>query len=142
LDAIKQLSDAGIFVNVMIAPIVPAITDHEIVSIMKRAVEAGAKSAGYTVMRLPYAVKDLFEQWLAVHFPNRKEKVLSRIRALRDGKLNDPNFGSRMRGEGIFAEQIGRTFDIARRKFGIDKPRLELSTAAFRRPAGNQMELF
>lgn len=141
LDAIRQLSEAGIPVNVMVAPIIPAITDHETIAIMERAAQAGAVSAGYTVMRLPYAVKDLFEQWVKSHFPHRSEKVLNRIRALRDGKLNDSTWGQRMRGEGIFAEQIAQTFKIARRKFGLDQPRGELSTASFRRPGGNQLEL-
>jgi DNA repair photolyase len=141
LDAIKQLSDAGIPVNVMVAPIVPAITDHETVLILKRAAEAGAVSAGYTVMRLPYAVKDLFEQWVKTHFPDRAEKVLNRIRSLRDGKLNDSTWGKRMRGEGIFADQISSTFKVAVRKFGLDRPRPELSTAGFRRPGGNQLAL-
>src|SRR3954468_8478131 len=98
------------------------------ISIIQRAAEAGAISAGYTVMRLPFAVKELFEQWITAHFPDKKEKVLGRVRALRDGQLNDPNFGSRLRGEGIFAEQIAKTFAVACRKFGLDKPRPELST--------------
>ncbi|MDB6026417.1 MAG: Radical domain protein [Verrucomicrobiales bacterium] len=141
IDAIRQLSRAGIPVNVMVAPIVPAITDHEIISIIGRAVEAGATSAGYTVMRLPYAVKDLFTQWVQTHFPDRSEKVLNRIRELRGGKLNDSTWGTRMHGEGIFAEQIAKTFDVACRKFGIDKPRPEMSTASFRRPPSDQLEL-
>ena len=141
LDAIRQLSSAGIPVNVMVAPVVPAITDHEMVSIIERAVEAGATSAAYVVMRLPYAVKDLFEQWVKTHFPDRADKVLNRLRSLRGGKLYDATWGKRMSGEGIFAEQIEKTFDIACRKFGLNKPRPELSTDNFKRPAGNQLEL-
>jgi DNA repair photolyase len=87
-------------------------------------------------MRLPGAVAGLFESWLERHFPERREKVLHRIRELRGGRLNDPRFGSRMRGEGIFAEQIRALFHSARRRHGLDQPLPELSTAAFRRPAG------
>ena len=94
------------------------------------------------MLRLPYAVAPLFEQWLDRHFPAKKEKVLNRIRSLRGGKLNDPNFGSRMTGQGIFAEQIDRIFEVARRKAGITNPSLDLSTAHFRRPASPQLSLF
>ncbi len=141
LDAIRQLSSAGIPVNVMVAPVVPAITDYEMVNIIERAAEAGAISAGYVVMRLPYAVKDLFEEWVKTHFPDRADKVLTRIRALRGGKLYDAQWGKRMHGEGIFSEQIATTFRIATKKFGLDKPRPELSTTAFRRAGGTQMDL-
>jgi DNA repair photolyase len=141
LEAIRQLTKAGIPVNVMVAPVVPAITDHEMIKIIGRAAEAGATSAAYVVMRLPYAVKDLFSQWVQAHLPDRADKVLNRIRELRGGKLYDAEWGKRMHGEGIFAEQIEKTFDIACRKYGLDKPRAELSAAAFRRPPGNQLEL-
>ena len=141
LAAIEKLSRAGIPVGVLVAPIIPALTDHEILPIIERATDAGAKFAGYTIVRLPFAVKDLFEQWVENHFPQRKEKILNRIRAIRDGKLNDANFGSRMRGEGIFAEQIAQTFAVACRKAGIGKNSPELSTANFRRPQGQQLSL-
>ncbi len=142
LAAIRELSRAGIPVNVMVAPVVPALTDHEMFSILQHSAEAGAQSAGYVVMRLPYAVKELFEQWLIAHFPEKKEKVLARIRSLRDGKLNDANWGSRMKGQGIFAEQIARNFEVAARKTGLDKNRIELSTAAFKAPGGKQLQFF
>lgn len=141
IEAIQQLSAAGVPVNLMVAPVVPAITDHEMVNIMERGAEAGAVSAAYTVMRLPYAVKELFEQWVVAHFPDRSEKVLNRIRSMRGGKLNDSTWGQRMHGQGIFAEQIEQTFRVARKKFGLDKPRPDLSIASFRRPPGNQLEL-
>lgn len=141
LDAIRQLTAAGIPVNVMVAPVVPAITDHEMLKIMERAAQAGAVSAAYTVMRLPHAVKDLFEQWVKTHFPDRSEKVLNRIRSLRGGKLNDSTFGQRMHGQGIFADQIEQTYRIGVKKFGLNKPRPGLSTAEFRKPPGNQLEL-
>jgi DNA repair photolyase len=134
LAAIRELSSAGIPVNVMVAPVIPGITDHEIPAIVAAAVEAGASSAGCLPVRLPFAVKDLFVQWLERHFPERKEKVLGRIRDMRGGKLNDPNFGTRMQGEGVFAEQIHNLFAVACRKAGLRGSRGELSTTSFRVP--------
>jgi DNA repair photolyase len=134
LAAIRELSSAGIYVNVMVAPVIPGITDHEIPAIVATAVEAGARSAGCLPVRLPFAVKDLFVEWLDRHFPDRKEKVLGRIRDMRGGKLNDPNFGTRMQGHGVFAEQIHNLFAVACRKAGLGETRAELSTAAFQVP--------
>jgi len=141
LEAVRQLAAAGIPVGVMVAPIVPGLTDHEVPAILRAAAEAGATTAGRTVVRLPHGVKDLFSDWLDAHFPDRKAKVLNRVRSMRDGKLNDPNFGSRMSGEGPFAESIHQMFDLHRRKLGLTK-KIELSTAAFRRPANPQLSLF
>jgi DNA repair photolyase len=141
LAAIRELAQGGIPTGVLVAPVVPGLTDHELPSIIAAAVEAGAQFAGYVTLRLPYAVAPLFEQWLTHHFPGRKEKVLNRIRALRGGKLNNSEFGSRMRGEGIFAEQIGALFSVACRKAGIAGNRPNLSTAAFRRSEGSQLAL-
>ncbi len=141
LEAIRTLTDAGIPVGVMVAPVIPGLTDHEILPIMDAAKKAGAVTAGHTLVRLPFAVKDLFENWLTAHFPERKDKVLARIRDVRGGKLNDPNFGSRMRGQGIFAEQIHATFKIGRQKLGFGHF-AGLSSAAFRSPRGKQMGLF
>ena len=115
LEAIRELAQAGIPVGVNVAPIVPGLTDPELPAILQAAAEAGATAAGYTVVRLPYAVAPLFEKWLATHFPDRKGAVLNRLRSLRGGKLNDPQWGTRMRGEGIFADQIGQLFEVARR---------------------------
>jgi len=137
-EAVRQIAAAGIPVGVMVAPVVPAITDHEMPRILAAAAEAGAHSAGYTVLRLPWAVSPLFQQWLEEHFPDRKEKVLSRIRDLRDGKLYDSTWGVRGRGTGLFADQIGQIFEIAARKAGLNKRSFELSTAAFRRPTAQQ----
>jgi DNA repair photolyase len=142
LAAIRELAAAGIPVGVNVAPIIPGLTDHEMPAILKAAAEAGATSAGYTVVRLPYAVAPLFEKWLETHFPDRKEKVLSRLRAMRGGKLYDAQWGKRFSGEGIFAEQIAQMFEIARRKAGIANDTGEPSTAAFRRPGGAQLSLF
>ena len=142
LATITALSRAGIPVGVLLAPLIPGLTDHEIPSLVQAAVAAGARCAGHVTLRLPHAVSPLFEQWLETHFPEKKEKVLNRLRALRGGKLYDAEFGKRMRGEGIFADQMDRLFDVACRKAGIAGNRLELSTAAFRRPAKDQFELF
>jgi DNA repair photolyase len=140
LAALRTLSQSGIRVGVLVAPVIPGLTDHEIPAILAAAAEHGAKSASYVNLRLPYAVAPLFEEWLVQHFPDRKEKVLNRIRSLRSGKLNDPRFGTRMTGEGLFAEQISQLFEVARRKAGLDEHGPDLSTSAFRRPARPQLE--
>jgi DNA repair photolyase len=142
LEAIRRLSQAGVYVGVLMAPIIPGLTDHEIPALLAAAAEAGAKFAGHVTLRLPHAVAPLFEKWLETHFPDRKEKVLNRLRAMRGGKLYDSEFGQRMRGEGIFADQIDQLFDVARRKAGIPQRSSELSVAAFRRPGGAQLQLF
>jgi len=142
LAAIRTLSEAGVNVGVLAAPMIPGLNDHEVTHIIAQSVEAGAKFAGWVPLRLPYAVGPLFERWLETHFPDRKENVLNRVRSIRGGKLNDPNFGSRMRGQGVFADQMSQMFDIACRKAGLSGVRPELSTTHFKRPAGPQLELF
>ena len=142
LEAVRTLSAAGIPTGVLVAPIIPAITDHEIPRILKAAAEAGAVSASYTILRLPYAVAPLFEKWLDEHFPEKKDRVISRIHQLRGGKMNDPRFSSRHRGEGIFSEQIKSLFTIAKRRAGLQDRSMELSVDSFRRPLRSQMELF
>lgn len=144
LEAIEALSSAGIPVGVMVAPIIPGLTDHEIPAILNAAAKAGARFAGVVPVRLPLAVAPLFENWLERNYPNRKDKVLNRIRSLRGGKLNDSNFGSRMKGQGIFAKQISTMFKLAVRKAGLDKPFPSLSTEHFRRvhSVGGQLDLF
>jgi DNA repair photolyase len=141
LEAVAQLRDAGVPVGVMVAPVIPGLTDHEVPSILEACGKAGAQFAGYTVVRLPYAVAPLFEHWLEEHFPDRKEKVLGRIRHLRGGeRLNNSRWHARMTGDGIFAEQIASLFEVGCRRAGIgDRPKL--STAAFRR-AQEQLSLF
>jgi DNA repair photolyase len=141
LATIRKLAEAGIPVGVMIAPIIPALNDFEIPKLIEAAVDAGAKFAGRVVLRLPHAVAPLFEGWLERHFPQRKEKVLERIRSLRGGKLNDGRFESRMTGEGIFAAQIEQMFDVACRRMGINGAHPQLSTRSFRRVEAGQMEL-
>jgi DNA repair photolyase len=121
---------------------IPGLNDHEMVNIIGEAAKAGAKFAGYVPLRLPWAVKNLFENWLENHFPDRKDNVLNRIRAMRGGKLNDSTFGSRMSGDGIFAEQLNQMFHVACRKVGFsDENRPLLTAENFRRPSGPQMAL-
>jgi len=145
LAAIEALSRAGVPVGVFMAPVIPGLTDHEIPAVLSAAAQAGARSAGYVPLRLPHGVGELFEGWLARHFPDRKEKVLNRIRALRGGRLNDPNFGTRMRGEGNLADQIEALFDVSCRKAGLAGKPPELSAEAFRVPfsaAGHKQRIF
>ena len=142
LRTIAELAKAGVPTGAMVAPVIPGLTDHELPAIVKAAAEAGAQFAGMVPVRLPYAVKDLFQQWLERHFPDRKAKVLAQIRAIRGGKLNESEFGKRMQGEGIFAEQMTQMFDVACRKAGIAGRGPRLSTAAFRTAAGKQLNLW
>lgn len=142
LAAVKALAEAGIPVGYLQAPMIPGLTDSEAPAIAQAAADAGATFAGYVALRLPFAVKSLFEQWLEQHFPDRKEKILNRIRAIRGGKLNDPNFKTRMRGEGIFAEQMGELFQLACKKAGINKRWPDLTTKHFHRPGTSQLSLF
>lgn len=142
LEAIAALAEAGIPTGVLIAPVIPSLTDHEIPNILRSAVAAGAAFAGMVPLRLPYAVAPLFEEWLERHLPDQKEKVLNRIRSIRGGKLNDPRFGSRMEGEGIFSDQIRSLFDLACRKHGIAGRSPRLSSAHFRASLPAQERLF
>src|SRR4051794_27645488 len=133
LDAISQLAKAGVPVGVMVAPVVPAITEHEMPKILAAAKNAGATEAGFVVLRLPWAVAPLFEQWVGEHFPDRKAKVMNRIRELREGKLYDSEWRVRQRGKGIFAEQMQAMFDIGCRRAGLNEVDVELSATSFRR---------
>jgi DNA repair photolyase len=142
LRAVEELAAAGVPVNVMLAPVVPGLTDHEIPAILDAAAAAGARGAGCLPLRLPGAVAGLFTAWLEEHFPERRDKVLNRLRSMRGGRLHDSRFGVRMRGEGVFAEQIRTLFHTARRRAGLDRRATTLSTAAFRRPGVDQMALF
>lgn len=142
LSAIYELSQAGIPTGVLVAPIIPAINDHEIPQILKAASQHGAKSAGHVLLRLPYAVKDLFLNWLEKHFPDRKQKVINRIFSLRGGKLNDATFGKRMSGEGIFADQINQLFEVSCKQWGLNQRTNHLSVSSFKRDAFGQMNLF
>ncbi len=141
LAAVETLAKGGVPVGVLVAPVIPALNDHEVPSVLAVAKAAGAGWAGTEILRLPLTVSPIFEQWLEQNSPEKKEKVLNRIRAIRGGKLNDSRFGSRMCGEGIFADQILQMFHAARRKVGIPEDGPELSSAAFRRPEGAQLGL-
>jgi DNA repair photolyase len=141
LDAIATLVRAGVPTGVLVAPIIPALTDSEIPHILEKAAAAGARAAGHVVLRLPHGVKDIFDAWLEAHYPDRKEKILSRVRALRGGELYQAGYGERMSGTGVFAEQIHALFDASRRKYGLTARAWTPSTAAFRRPTA-QGELF
>lgn len=142
LRAIEDLSRAGVPVGTLVAPVIPGLTDHEMPAILQAASVAGARTAGYVPLRLPYGVSALFEEWLSIHVPGQKEKILGRIREVRGGRLNDPNFVSRMQGEGPYAEHIRSLFEVTCRKLGLNAEPPELSTAAFRRPGPLQMALF
>jgi DNA repair photolyase len=132
--AVETLARAGVPVRVMVAPVIPGLNDREIPAILEAAAAAGARGAAYVALRLPYAVAPLFENWLERHFPNRREKVLNRLREMRGGRLYDSRFGARMKGEGVFADQIGTLFRAARAKAGLDGERFELCTTEFRLP--------
>ncbi len=142
LDAVKTLSDAGVPVGVMVAPIVPGLTDEEVPAILKTATRHGARRAAYVVLRLPGPVAPLFVHWLSDAFPERKDKVLRRLQELHAGKLTDSAFGRRMRGEGVWAEALSRLFRTMCRLHGLDRGMPPLSTDQFRRLAGDQLSLF
>jgi DNA repair photolyase len=142
LAAIKALAEADVPVGYLQAPMIPGLTDAEAPAIAVAAAQAGATFSGYVALRLPFAVKSLFEQWLERHYPDKKSKTLARVRDMRGGKLNDPNFKTRMRGEGIYAEQMAELFTLARKKSGIAERWPKLTTEHFRRPGIDQLKLF
>ncbi len=142
LETIAKLVERGIPCGLLMAPVVPGLTDHEIPAVVAAASEAGVSWARYIALRLPGAVAGLFENWLGEHYPGRKGKVLARVVSMRGGRLNDPRFGSRMRGEGAFADQIAALFESARKRQGLSTAGSGLTTALFRRPGGHQIDLF
>jgi DNA repair photolyase len=144
LKAVRALADAGVPVYVNMAPIIPAITDDEIEAIVGRAAAAGALGVSFIPVRLPWEVAPLFRAWLDTHFPERAGKVMATIQSLRGGRDNDPNFGTRMRGQGPWADLLRTRFLLARRKHGIDRnsEKMQLRTDLFRPPRGPQGELF
>ncbi|HEY2808479.1 MAG TPA: PA0069 family radical SAM protein [Steroidobacteraceae bacterium] len=144
LRAVQELNAAGVPTGVLVAPVIPALTDHELEAILEAAAAAGAPWAGYVLLRLPYEVKDLFREWLAEHYPQRAAHVMSVIQNLRGGRDNDPRFGTRMRGTGPFAELLRNRFRIACRRLNLNaSTRAPLSTALFRAPTlpGSQLGL-
>jgi len=140
--AIESLTQAGVPVGSLVAPVIPGLTDHEIPSILSAVAKAGAIAASYVPLRLPYGVAPLFEEWLTLHRPLQKEKILNRIRDIRGGRLNDPNFKTRMQGSGAYAEHIAELFEVTCRKAGLNSKRPTLAAKAFRRPGPSQRQLF
>ncbi|MBL8908312.1 MAG: radical SAM protein, partial [Rhizobiales bacterium] len=143
LGALEILSAAGIPTVAMVAPIIPAVNDSEIEAILKAASAAGVREAGYVLLRLPLEVRELFKEWLDSDMPDRAAKVMSLVRQTRQGKENDASFGRRMTGSGPYAWSIGRRFELACQRLGLNRDRLKLSTEQFRRPAhpGEQLSL-
>ena len=143
LRVIEQLSDAGVPVGVLVAPVIPAITDHEIEDILSAAKAAGATRAGYVLLRLPHELKIIFRDWLAEHYPDRAKHVMSLINQSRGGKDYDSQFGTRMRGTGPYAELLRTRFDLAKRKLGFAgaEERYELNTKLFRPPTPDTPQL-
>src|SRR6478672_11424593 len=148
LDVLRNLAGAKVPCGVMVAALIPALNDKTMEHVLEAAAQAGAAEAAYVIMRLPNELKDLFKEWLAEHYPQRAEHVMSVIRDMRGGKDNDPRFGTRMSGTGNYAELIAKRFDIACRKFGLNsreapRARAELDCSRFSPPTiGGQMMLF
>ena len=143
LAAIGALSEAGVPTHCSVSPIIPAITDQFIEAIVAQAAKLGAHSVGWIPLRLPHEVAPLFREWLDVHFPERASKVMNIVRSIRGGKDNDPNFGSRMKPSGVWAELLRKRFALARKRAGLGNPEFELDCSGFRRPElGGQLSLF
>jgi len=142
LDAIRELADNGIPVGIIIGPVIPGLTDQEIPKIIDESVKAGATMARYIMLRLPHSTKSIFENWLEQNFPNKKDKVLNRIKSMRAGKLYDSSFFKRDKGEGFFADQVQNLFTISCKKSGISANALNLSSTSFRFNKSTQLELF
>ncbi|MGH6853907.1 MAG: PA0069 family radical SAM protein [Aestuariivirga sp.] len=143
LRTLEILSAAGIPATVMVAPIIPAVNDSEIEAILKSAAAAGVRQAGYTMLRLPLEVKEIFQEWLMSEMPDRAGKVMSLIKSVRGGKVNDATFGRRMVGTGPYAWSIGRRFEMACRRLGLNRARVKLATDQFQCPPqpGEQLTL-
>jgi len=148
LEAIEALSGAGVPAGVMVAPVIPAINDSEIEAILARAYAAGAREGGYVVLRLPLELRDMFREWLQVHYPDRLKRAVSLMQSMREGKDYEAKWGRRMAGTGPYAWMIGRRFEMAARRLGYSETRSSLRTDLFRRPApaaseaGAQLSLF
>jgi DNA repair photolyase len=142
LKVVENLSSRGIPVNIMLAPVIPALNSHEIPDIIKAAANAGAVSAGYTIVRLNGAIKDIFTDWVEKTFPERAKKILHQIADCHGGKLNDSRFGKRMRGEGNIAEVIKDLFISSRNKYMAGREMRDYNLGAFKRPESGQLKLF
>jgi DNA repair photolyase len=143
LEAIRELAAAGVPVTVLAAPILPALNDHEIEKILEAAAEAGAGAAGYVLLRLPLEIKELFADWLAEHYPDRADRVMSLVRQTRGGALYQTEWGKRQTGTGAYADQIAKRFKMARKRHGLDQGHPPIDESRFRRPprAGDQLSL-
>jgi DNA repair photolyase len=144
LDAVKQLSDAGVPVTVLFAPCIPGLNDHEMEAVLERAAEAGASGAAYVALRLPLEIKDLFREWLETDHPDRARKVMSLVRQMRGGKDYDAQWGSRMKGEGPIAALMSKRFEAAKKRYGLNGRWGDLDMSLFRVPPkpGDQIDLF
>ena len=145
LEAMRRLSAAGIPVGVLVAPVIPFLTDHQIEPVLQAAWDNGARTAGYVLMRLPWEVKDLFKDWLMRHYPLKAGHVMSRVHEMRGGRDNDPRFGSRMRGSGELADLLAQRFHVACKRIGFNSGRRNgaLNATLFRVPGrSGQMPLF
>lgn len=144
LRAIRELSSRGVPVRVMMAPIIPGLTDHEIPKLLATVKEAGARGANFTLLRLPWAVAPIFMNWLQTHYPLKAARVEGLLRGAREGKLYQATFGERMRGSGAYASEIEQTFALFKRKLGLDEPWQPLDTSQFQAPRlpGGQLRLF
>jgi DNA repair photolyase len=142
LEAIHKLSAAGIPVGVMVAPVIPGLTDHEVPSILKAAADHGAQWAGFVPLRLALDVRVIFEDWLTHQFPDRAQKILNKLKSMHGGKVYESKWGDRMRGHGPIAEQISDLFHVAARRAGLDRPFPSLTTSHFRPPSQPQGSLF
>ena len=144
LQMIRRLADAGIAVRIQVSPLIPALTDHELEAVMEAGRDAGARAANSIPLRLPLEVADLFRDWLAATFPDRAARVMGRVRELHGGRDYDPDFGTRMRGQGLWADLIHRRADLARKRLGLAEALPTLRCDRFRPPpkAGDQLSLF
>lgn len=141
LDAVRQLTEAGIPVGVMVAPVIPGLTDHEMEAILTAAREAGAESASHILVRLPHEVKILFKEWLEENYPDRASRVMNRIRAMRGGRDNDPRFGHRMKAQGVEGELLALRFRQAAKRLGFNETRRKLRTDLFQKPGAPTAQL-
>ncbi len=141
LRAIEELSQAGIPVNVLMAPLIPGINGHEVFALMEEVSKRGATSAGYIILRLNGSLKEMFSVWLETHYPDRKEKVLNQVSDAHGGQVNDNRFATRMKGEGKFVEQINQSYHLGKRKFFASSSQIVLKSSLFERPS-SQTKLF
>ncbi len=142
LKAIEQLAEKGIPVSVIIAPVIPGLNDHEVAEIVRLAADAGAKSVTYIMVRLNGSIGDVFKNWVTQSFPDRAQKIINQISHIHSGQLNDSRFGTRMRGEGPYAQMVKGMFDAARKKYFSDKYIVDLDTSLFMKSKNGQLTMF